>query len=77
MKERKRSKSLELTLLSMDFFKTFDSIYRGRMEEILLACGLTQRNCYRYNKSTKAMICPSYGDTTFFDIDAEVLQRDT
>ena len=33
-------KNLEATLLFVDFSKVFDSIYRGKMEQILLANGL-------------------------------------
>ena len=35
-----RAENLEATLLFVDFSKAFDSIYRGRMEEILLAYGV-------------------------------------
>ena len=34
-----RAKSLEATVLFIDFSKTFDSIHRGKMEQILLAYG--------------------------------------
>ena len=35
-----RSKNLEATILFVDFTKAFDSIRRGKMEQILLAYGL-------------------------------------
>ena len=35
-----RAKNLQETLLFVDFSKTFDSIHRGKMEQILLAYGL-------------------------------------
>ena len=35
-----RAKNLEVTLLFVDFTKAFDSIHRGKMEQILLAYGL-------------------------------------
>ena len=35
-----REKTLQATLLFVDFTKAFDSIYRGKMEQILLAYGL-------------------------------------
>ena len=35
-----RAKNFEATLLFADFSKTFDSIHRGKMEQILLAYGL-------------------------------------
>ena len=34
------AKNLEATLLFVDFSKAFDSIKRGKMEQILLAYGL-------------------------------------
>ena len=34
-----RAKSLQATLLSADFTKAFDSIHRGKVEQILLAYG--------------------------------------
>ena len=35
-----RAKNLQVTLLFVDFTKTFNSIHRGRMEQILLAYNL-------------------------------------
>ena len=35
-----RAKNLQATLLFVDFTKVFDSIHRGKMEQILLAYGL-------------------------------------
>ena len=35
-----REKNLQVTLLFVDFTKAFDSIHRGKMEQILLAYGL-------------------------------------
>ena len=35
-----RAKNLQATLLFVDFTKAFDSIHRGKMEQILLAYGL-------------------------------------
>ena len=37
-----RAKNLLATLLFVDFTKAFDSIYRGNMEQILLAYGLPE-----------------------------------
>ena len=34
------AKNLEVTILFIDFTKTFDSIHKGKMEQILLAYGL-------------------------------------
>ncbi len=36
----KVAKNLQATLLFVDFTKAFDSIHRGKMEQILLAYGL-------------------------------------
>ena len=38
-----RAKNLQATLLFVDFTKAFDSIHRGKMEQILLAYGLCRR----------------------------------
>ena len=35
-----RAKNLEATILFVDFSKAFDSIHRGKMEQIFLAYGL-------------------------------------
>ena len=44
-----RAKNLETTILFVDFFKAFDSIHKGKMEQILLAYGLPQKNCCSHN----------------------------
>ena len=35
-----RAKNLQATILFVDFTKAFDSIHRGKMEQILLAYGI-------------------------------------
>ena len=35
-----RVKNLQATILFVDFTKAFNSIHRGKMEQILVACGL-------------------------------------
>ena len=46
------AKNLQATLLFVDFNKTFDSIHRGKMEQILLACiRPTKRNRSSNNDS--------------------------
>ena len=40
--EAVRAKNLETTILFVDFSKPFDSIHRGKMEQILLAYGLSK-----------------------------------
>ena len=67
-----RAKNLQAILLFVDFTKAFDSIHRGKMEQILLANGLP--------KGTVAAITILYRntiDTEYFDIVAGVLQEDT
>ena len=73
-------KNLEATLLFVDFSMAFDSIHRGKMEQILLAYGLPKEivaTIMILYKNTKAMVCSSDWDTDYFDIVAGVLQRDT
>ena len=35
-----RAKNLQVTMIFVDFTKAFDSIHRGKMEQILLAYGI-------------------------------------
>jgi len=75
-----RAKNLEATLLFVDFSKAFDSIHRGKMEQILLAYGLPKETVaaiMMLYKDTKAMVRSPDGDTDFFGIAAGVLQGDT
>ena len=39
-----RAKNLQATLIFVDFTKAFDSIHRGKMEQILLAYGIPKEN---------------------------------
>ena len=73
-----RENNLQATLIFVDFTKAFDSIHRGKREQILLAYGIP--------KETVAAITILYrntkvrspdGDTEYFDIVAGVLQGDT
>ena len=74
------AKILQVTILFIDFTKAFDSIHRGKMEQILLAYGLpketiaTMMILYR---NTKVKVHSPDGDTDDFDIVAGVLQGDT
>ena len=73
-------KNLEETILFVDFSKAFDSIYRGKMEQILLAYGLPKETVaviMMLYKNTKVKVCWPDGETDYFDIVASVLQRDT
>ena len=71
-------KNLEATILFVDFSKAFDSIHRGKMEQILHANGLhkaTVAAIMMLCKNTK--VHASDGDTDYFDIITGVLQGDT
>ena len=68
------------TLLLVDFSKAFDSIHRGKMEQLPLTYGFpkeTVRTLMLLYKNTKAMVCSPDDDTDLFDNVAEVLQADT
>ena len=70
----------EETLLSVKFSKAFDSIHKGKIKQILLEYGLCQEIVtilVMFSKDTKALVCPSDGDTNFCDIVTAVLQGDT
>ena len=67
-----RAKNLQTSLLFVDFTKAFDSIHKGKMEQIQLPYGLP--------KETVAAITKVHlldGDTEYFDIVSGVLQGDT
>ena len=77
--EGARAKNLQATLLFVDFTKAFDSIHRGKMEQILLAYGLPKETVAAITilyKNTKVKVRSPDGDTEYFDIVAGVLQRD-
>jgi len=64
----------------VDFSKAFDSIHRGKMEQILLAYGIPKETVdaiMMLYKNTRAKVRSPDGDTDFFDILAGVLQGDT
>ena len=70
----------EATMLFVYFSKTFDSIHRRKMEQILLANGLSKETVaaiMMQYKNTKVKVRSSDGDAHCFDIVAGVLQRDT
>ena len=67
--------SLKATLLFVDFTKAFDSIHRGKMEQILLAYGQPKETVAAImilNRNTKVKVRSPDGD-----IVAGVLQGDT
>ena len=70
-------KNLGATILFVDFTKAFDYIHRGKMEQILLAYGLTNEIVAAIiilYRNTKVKIRSPDGDTDYFDIVAGVLQ---
>ena len=73
-------KNLQATLLFVDFSKAFDSIHRGKLEQILLAYGLPKETVAAITilyRNTKVKVRSPDGDTEYFDIVAGVLQGDT
>ena len=75
-----RAKNLQATLVFVDFTKAFDSIHRGKMEQILLAYGLPKETVAAIMilyRNTKVKVRSPDGDTEYFDIVAGVRQGDT
>ena len=75
-----RAKNLQATLLFVDFTKAFDSIHRGKMEQILLAYSLPKETVAAitiHDRNTKVKVRSPVRDTKYFDMVAEVLQGDT
>ena len=75
-----RAKNLQQTLIFVDFTKAFDSIHRGKMEQILLAYGIPKETVAAITilyRNTKVKVRSPDGDTEYFDIVAGVLQGDT
>ena len=75
-----RAKNLDATIQFVIFSKAFDSIHRGKIEQILLACDLPKETIAAKMilfKNTKVKIRSLGGDTDYFDIVAGVLQGDT
>ena len=74
------AKNLEVTILFVDFSKTFDSINREKMEQILITYGLPKETVaakMMLYKNTKVKVCSPDEDTDYFDIVAGVQQGDT
>ena len=72
-----RAKKLQATLLFVDFTKAFDSIHRGKMEQILLAYGLPKETVAAITilyRNTKVKVRSPDGDTEYFDSVSGVLQ---
>ena len=73
-------KNYRATILFVDFTKAFDSIHRGKMEQILLAYGIPKETIAAITilyRNTKMKVRSPDGDTDYFDIVAGVLQGDT
>ena len=72
--------NLQVTLLFVDFTKAFESINRGKMEQILLAYGLPKETVTAITilyRNTEVKVRSPDRDTEYFDILAGVLQGDT
>ena len=75
-----RGKKLQATILFVDVTKAFDSIPRGKMEQILLAYGIPKETVAAITilyRNTKVNVRSPYVDTEYFDMVAGVLQGDT
>ena len=75
-----RSKNLEATILFINISKAFDSILRGKMEQIHLANSLPKETIaaiMMLYENTKVKVHSLDGDTDYFDIVTGVLQGDT
>ena len=78
--EEIKKNNLKATLLFVDFSKAFDSIHRGKMEEIPRAYGIPNKivkAIMMLYKNTRSLVRSPDGDTDFFEILAGVLQGDT
>ena len=67
-------------MIFVDFTKAFDTIHRGKLQEILLAYGIPTEivlAIMMLYKNTTSMVRSPDGDTDFFEILAGVLQGDT
>ena len=75
-----RAKKQQAALLFVNFAKAYDSIHRGKMEQILLAYGLPKETVAAIMilyRNTKVKLRSPDRDTEYFDIVAGVLQGDT
>ena len=78
--ERVHAKTLEVTLLFVDFTKAFDSLYRVKMEQILQAYSLPEETVtaiIMLYRNMNVKVRSPHRDTNFFDILAGVLRGDT
>ena len=69
-------KNLQATILFVNFTKAFDSIHRGKMEQILLTYDLPKETVIAIMilyRNTKVKAYSPDGETDYFDIVAGVL----
>ena len=75
-----RAKYLQATILFVNFTKAFDSIPRGKIEQILLAYSIPKETIAAIMilyRNIKVKVCSLDGDTDCFNIVAGVLQGNT
>ena len=75
-----KAKNIKCVLTFVDFTKAFDTIHRGKLEEILLAYNIPSEvvsAIMMLYKNTTSLVRSPDGDTDFFEILAGVLQGDT
>ena len=80
VQKKKKKKKIQATILFVDFTKAFESIHKGKTEQILLAYGLpkeTVAGLMMLYRKTKVKVCSPVGDTDYFDTVAAGLQGDT
>ena len=73
-------KNLLAAISFVDFTKAFDSIHRGKVEQILLAYGLPKETVtaiMMLYRNTKVKVHSPDEDTDYFEIVADVQQWDT
>ena len=74
-----RANILQATLIFVDFTKAFDSIHRGKMEQILLAYGIPKETVAAITilyRNTRVKVRSPDGDAEYFDIVTGVQQGD-
>ena len=75
-----KAKNIPAVMIFVDFTKAFDTIHRGKLQEILLAYGIPTEivlAIMMLYKNTTSMVRSPDGDTDFFEILPGVLQGDT
>ena len=74
-----RAKQLQAVIIFIDFKKAFDSVHRGTLMKILLAYGIPKAIVDIIGllyTNTKAQVITPDGMTSYFDVQAGVLQGD-